>query len=216
MIDSHGKKFEPGILWTADDPAREAAIIRVLCEGDKGFMEIFNGLKLGKRGWGRQTLNLYLKELTLKGCIRRVRRGKREIYSLDVNNPYVRKVIGRVRIRGRVELNRLNEGEYVSDWLNSIEFAFLNVMQDYVYIGRGQKQLKSLGDGRTVTVEDVLRSHLSDMVEVARIYGQLLAERIARGELDLEELWRIRDGRLRQILEQRRRSTGIARRRSGS
>lgn len=193
------REIKPGIYWRAENPAREAAIIRILYGGDKGFNEIREESKIGRKKWGKRTLSLYLDSLMEKGCIKQVKHEKRMIYSLNKDNDYVMQILGHVRVCGLIDLTKLNEEEFVTDWLNSIKFTFLNVLQDYMVIGEGVKELQRKEDRYTISIERIMEAHLSDMIETTRKYGQSLVQRIERKELEPNKIWGIRNRLLDDI-----------------
>lgn len=181
-------------MWNASDPEKRKRIIKQLIDGDKGFNEICELV-----GMGRQTLNIYLKYLVREKYIKRVRQGKFVIYSLEINHPYVLSLLGRVRILGRIELQSLDAGEFIKQWISSIEFAFLNVLQCYIQIGIGSKKLKSVAGGSTRPIEKFLEEYLMDMSEVCQFYGEFLSDKIQRGEIEPEKMWSERNQLLARL-----------------
>ena len=178
-------------VWKASDPEKRSRIVKQLIDGDKGFNEI-----CGLVGMGRQTLNIYLKYLVQEKCIKRVRHGKYVIYSLERDHPYVLSLTGRVQSLGRINLSSLDAEEFLTQWISSIEFAFLNVVQDYIQLGMGVTELRSVAGGPTRPVDSFLEEHLSDMSEVCQFYGEILSDRIRCGELEPEKMGIARSQRL--------------------
>ena len=189
--------------WRANDPKKQKAILMKLVERDRSFTELYDILGRGTgKGWARQTLTLYLNKLVQMKCIKKVPRvkgGKRKIYSLERDHPYVMELLGRLRIIGTIYLAELDERELLEHWLNSIRFAFVNVVGYYIAVGKGAEEVRSLGDGATLPIEKLLEEYLSDMVEVCQYGGEVLAERIRRGEFDLERVWEERDRLLEKV-----------------
>ena len=114
---------------------------------------------------------------------------ERKIYAVERDNPFVGELLGRLRIRGKVELNGLSAGEFLAVWLSSLEFAFLNVISYYIAVGRGVEEVRSIAGGASLPMERLLAVSLSDMVEVCQFHGEVLSERIRRGELEPDRIW---------------------------
>ena len=202
--------------WSADNPDRQKSVLFLMSEGDKSFTDLYKNLHSlaharRAKGWARQTLNLYLKELVKKGCVKRVQRGKREIYSLVKDHPYVMELLGRVRIGGRINLSQLDECDFIEDWINIMKFGLLNIIQDYLTIGRGYYELKKRGDGSILPIEQFIEDHFSDMSEICQFYGAVFAERISRGELDPQKIWDFRNKLLEEIKTRERQRASIGR-----
>ncbi len=185
-------------MWSASDPEKRSRIIKQLIDGDKGFNEICDLV-----GMGRQTLNVYLKYLVREKYIKRTRQGKSVIYSIERDHPYVLSLLNRVRILRKIKLSGLDAEEFLMQWIRSIEFAFLNVIQDYIQMGAGVTELKSRAGGHTRPIEKFLEEHLSDMSEVYQFYGEFLSDRIRRGEIEPEKMWTARNQLLSRIKKDR-------------
>ncbi len=175
--------------WNPSNMERQKAILMKLWTGDHSFTELLKSLKRGKMSWSRQTLTVYLQGMMEEGRIKQVPRGKRKIYALEKDSPFVRELLGRIRIRGMVELNGLNAKEFLAEWLSSLEFAFLNVIPYYIAVGRGVERVRSIAGGASLPMERLLAVSLSDMVEVCQFHGEVLSERIRRGELEPDRIW---------------------------
>ena len=187
-------------IWHAVDHEKRRKILKQLVEGDKSFNELYEAV-----GLGRQTLNVYLQFLVHEKCIKRVRKGKYVIYSLEKNHPYVLPLLERVRVLGEIDLKCLDAEGFLAQWLNSIEFAFLNVVQYYITLGVGIKEVRSKAGGDYQPIEKPLREYLSDMNEVCQLYGEFLSERIRGGELKPERMWIVRDKLLEKLKKDRSR-----------
>lgn len=175
--------------WKTDNQDRIKEILVWLTKGDQSFTQLYNSMKAeGSMGWSRQTLNLYLQSLIQEGCVTKVPRGKREIYRIMRDSPIVSDFLGRVRIKGRINLNELDERELLEDWLSSVKFTLINVVRGYTIMGRGVKVLKSIGDGATLPTEKLLEEYLSDMLAVTHFYGRVLVEGVSSGRLDPDKV----------------------------
>ena len=184
--------------WNANTPEREQKILRLLEEEDMGFEELHNKLR-----WSRQTLNLYLKALRKKGYIRLEEKGRRAINSLIRNNPDVARMLGwdrippDIRIRGRIELDKLDEEKFIEQWLNSVEFAFLNIIQDFMLIGERSEEADD-----NKTIRRLLAAHTQDLVEAVTFLGEVMAKRVRLGTLKPEKIWGVRNKMLKQIRDE--------------
>ncbi len=175
--------------WKTENPEREKEILVWLTTGDQSFTELYNSLKAeSSMGWSTQTLTLYLKKLVQDGCVVKVPRGKREIYQIVRDNPIVSAFLGRVRIKGYIDLNQLSEGELLEEWLASVKFNLINVVKGYTIMGRGIKTLRSIGDGATLPTEKLLEEYMSDLLGVTQFYGRILVKGVSRGRLDPEKV----------------------------
>ena len=105
--------------WKTDNPKRIKEILVWLVTKDQSFTELFNSLKAeSSMGWSTQTLTVYLQSLIKKGCIVKVPKGRRKIYHLMPDNPIVSEFLGRVRIKGYINLLELKEKDLLEEWLN--------------------------------------------------------------------------------------------------
>lgn len=188
------------VKWKAGNINRQKELLIKLSKGDRSFTELYESLK---NSWARETLNVYLKDLVRKHYIRKVPRGKRNIYSLERDHPDVKELLERVDIRELYKIK--SERELIDDWIESMKFSLLNLIQCYMQIGEGVKTLTSRGNGAAaIPIENVLGNYLSDLVEICKYYGEFLAEEIKIGDLDPKMVWEARN----ELLE------GIKRRRS--
>lgn len=198
----------PGKEWNIRNSPKFAErrqfILRSLERGSKRFNQLWKEMK--KRRFGKVTLSLLLKSLMEDEAVKLVPKGRVQVYELNEESEYVQEMLGWktehgtvVRIERYTNLNRLNEGKFIANWLNSIKFAFLNIVQDYMVLGKGTKELRRRGNGATQPIERFLEAHLSDMVDIAQLYGEILAERIQREELDPKKVWNIRNKVLKEL-----------------
>jgi len=179
--------------WNAGNRDRQKELLIKLSKGDRSFTELYVSLK---NSWARETLNVYLKGLVREGYIRKVPRGKRKIYSLERAHPYVIELLERVDIRDLYEI--ISERELIDDWIESMKFSLLNLIQYYIQEGEGVRTLKSWGNGiDTIPIEHYLSGHLSDLVEICKYYGEFLADGIKYGDLNSKIVWEARN----EILE---------------
>ncbi len=175
--------------WNPSNMERQKAILLKLWTGDLSFTELLKSLRRGKMSWSRQTLTVYLQGMMEEGRIKQVPRGKRKIYAVEKDSPFVAELLGRIKVRGKVELNSLNAREFLAEWLSSLEFAFLNLVPYYIAVGEGVERVKSIAGGASLPMEPFLAEYLSDLVEVCQFHGEVLSERIRRGELEPERMW---------------------------
>ena len=191
-------------IWKPDNRERRKAIITILLEDDRSFTEIEKKLERNGEKWSPNTLTLYLGGLVKDGCIKKIPRGKREIYRVLKGNPEVDALLKRLIIlRGAIELPALSEKEYLDVWIESVKFALLNIFQMYMEMGKGDTEKKSMGTGAMVPIEDLLSEHLADLVGVCRFYGVALASGIEGGLLDTEKIWEARNAVLKEIKDKR-------------
>jgi len=187
-------------VWRADTPERRKTILTQLMGGEKRFTDLHRAIKQESRvGWAKQTLNLYLKALVEEGCIKRVKSGKSVTYSLNRDHPYVGQVLGNVLVRGSIKLSELEEKSLIEEWIGSIKFNLLNILQDYMLLGTGKEELRSLSSGATTPISHFIEGHLSDISEICRFYGRVLAKGIENGKLDPEKVWDERNRILKEI-----------------
>lgn len=176
-------------IWKTENPERVKEILIWLTTGDQSFTELYNSLRAeSSMGWSTQTLTLYLKKLVQEGCVTKVPRGKREIYRIVRDSPIVSEFLGRVRIKGQVNLNELSEGELLEEWLCSMKFTLVNVVRGYMIMGKGIKELKSIGDGASMSTSKLLEEYISDMLAVTQFYGRILVEGISSERLYPEKV----------------------------
>lgn len=190
--------------WNPNSPERQQQIIRLLEEVDMGFNELLSELNLKmkaleKKQWSRQTLTLYLKALEDKKWI--IHGKKRTPYSLNRRNPEVAEMLGwnrippDMRIRSRIELDKLDEEQFIANWLNSVKFSFLNIIQDFMLIGAKGEKLEI-----AETIEHrFLPAHTQDLIDVLASYGEKMIARIKLGTFDPNRVWEARNRLLEQI-----------------
>ena len=168
--------------WNAKNSSRQQSILRILEEKACNFTELHS-----KLGWGKQTLNLYLKELLHKSWVTREKRGRKVIYSLiDYNSEVQEMLRGRpVIIKGRVQLNSLDEGEYIREWIHTLTFALLNIIKDYLALGKNPQD--------DVKINRYIEAHISDLAEVTKYHGELMTKMIGTGTLDNNRMWKAVD-----------------------
>jgi len=183
-----------------NNPKLEVKIFRRLEDGSKTFGQLLETL-----GWGTQTLTNYLKNLGDKGCIERKKRGRIVFYTLIQSNADVRQMLGwdwlpsaDVRIHKRVELDKLNEEQFIASWLNSIKFTFLNIIQIYMLIGKKTKEPDKETKSIT-TMRNFLEGYVSDLADTITFNGEVMAKEIKLGILNPERIWEARNKLLKQI-----------------
>jgi hypothetical protein len=197
-------KYPDRSSWNASKPEREQQILRLLEESDKGFMELLELLKKGGRSWARQTLSLYLENLEKKGYIKRNTKGRRVTNALVRNNPYVARMLGWERvpsytlnIKKRIVLNELDEEGFITEWVNSLEFSFLNILQDFLLIGEAKEDM-----GKKERLQRFLKAHIQDIIDTLTFQGEALVERVKLGKLDPKKVWQARNKLLEKIKHQ--------------
>jgi hypothetical protein len=175
--------------WKNTDAKREIKLFRKLVQGGKSFTDLFKEL-----GWGSQTLTFYLKTLESTGCIASKKHGRNVTYALVKSNPYVMKMlklstpsIHDFRIFNRVALDKLDEETFINDWLNSIRFAFLNLLRDYALLGK-----KNAKEETSEFLRRLLQVDIEDLVDIIDAYGQVLTRRMRAGTIRLERIQEIR------------------------
>ncbi len=177
-------------VWKPENRERRKAIISILLESDRSFSELHRILAMNEKKWSPNTLSLYLGGLIEDGCIKKVFRGKREIYHVMKDSPEVVAILKRlILLRGAIELPALNEKEHLGLWIESMNFALLNVFQCYMEMGMGEREKKSEGTGAIVPIENLLNEYLGDLVDVCRFYGTALVRGMAGRLLDTKEIW---------------------------
>jgi len=187
-----------GEKWNAGNIDRQKELLIKLSKGDSSFTELYDSLK---SGWARETLNVYLKGLVTKKYIKKVPRGKRKIYSLERGHPYVKELLERVDIRELYKIK--SERELLDDWIESMKFSLLNLIQCYMQIGEDVKKPRSRGTEATVPIENFLAGYLSDLVEICKYYGEFLAVGIEMEDLDPKKVWDARNELLDKIKSKR-------------
>jgi DNA-binding MarR family transcriptional regulator len=182
-----------GMYWDAKTPEIQQRILRILERDGRGFNELLTEL-----GIARQTLSLYLKRLVHDGWIMRHKQGRRVLYSLVASHPEVQRMLGsvsteRLRIRGRVRLDGLDEEDYVKQWIHSLKFPLLNILNDYLALSRG------IGDPERI--RRLVEAHASDLTEVSIYYGELMVKRIRGGTLDPGKIVKVRDRLQKELMD---------------
>jgi len=186
--------------WWNNNPKLEVKIFRRLEDGSKTFGELLEMLR-----WGPQTLTNYLKNLTQKGCIEKKKRGRSVSYTLIRSHPYVRQMLSwdwlpgaDVRIHKRVEMDKLNEEQFIACWLHSIKFSFLNIIQAYMLLGKRTKEFSQETDSIR-KIRSFLEASVSDLADTVSFNGEVMVKEIKRGILDPERIWEARNKLLKQI-----------------
>lgn len=175
--------------WKNTTPKREVKLFRLLKQRSRSFSDLLNAL-----GWGSQTLTFYLRTLEKKGYIARKKLGRNVIYTLIESNPYVAKMLKLsavhshdVRVYSRVELDKLDEEALISAWLNSVRYVLMNVMRDYVLLGKKRKS----EDNELIT--RILQVDIEDLVDIVGVYGQVLTKRVQAGTIRPSRIQEIQD-----------------------
>jgi hypothetical protein len=189
--------------WWNNNPKLEVKIFRRLEDGSKTFGELLEMLR-----WGPQTLTNYLKNLTAKGCIGKKKRGRRVSYTLIRSHPYVRQMLGwdwppgaNVRINKRVELDKLNEEQFIACWLHSIKFSFLNIIQAYMLLGKRTKESNRETDSIR-KIRSFLEASVSDLADTVSFDGEVMVKEMKLGILDPERIWEARNKLLKQTKDE--------------
>ena len=135
-----------------------------------------------------------------------------EVYELNRESDYVQKMLkwktkyGHViRVGMRTNLHRLNEEKFVSLGFHTIKFAFLNILQDYMTIGKGTKELRRIHNGATQPIEHFLEAHTADMTNISQFYGEVLAKRIQQREPNPKKVRDVRNRLLNEIKTEQKR-----------
>ncbi len=191
--------------WKPDNQERRDAILIILLGGDRGFTEIRKALEMNGEKWDKRTLSKYLSGLLEDKCIKRIPRGKREIYRILKDSPEVVALLkSLILLRGAIELPALSEKEHLDVWIESVKFALLNIFQMYMEMGMGETEWKSRGTGAIVTIETLLNGYFADLVDGCRFYGVALARGIENGLLDKDKVWDARNDILEEIKKKRK------------
>jgi hypothetical protein len=189
--------------WWNNNPKLEAKIFRRLEDDSKTFGELLEMLR-----WGPQTLTNYLKNLTQKGCMEKKKRGRSVSYTLIRSHPYVRQMLGwdwlpgaDVRIHKRVELDKLNEEQFIACWLHSIKFNFLNIIQAYMLLGKRAKESRQETES-IKKIRSFLEASVSDLADTASLNGEVMVKEIKLGILNPKRIWEARNKLLKQIKDE--------------
>ena len=188
-------------VWNPVSNEKKKRIILKLFHGDMGFTELWESLRRGTKGMAKQTLNIYLKELRQTGCVKNVQRGRWPIYSLVREHTYVDDLLKRVGFEELVKIK--SERELLDDWIESMKFSLLNLIQIYMQMGKGIEILTSLGNGAFINLENLRDEYLSDLIEICQYWGDFLADGIKIGNLDPEIVWEVRNEILEEIKSKR-------------
>jgi len=195
MVKDYNKR------WWKNDQKRDRKIFRRLEDWSKTFGELQKMLR-----WGPQTLTNYLKNLTKDGCIEKKKRGRRVHYTLIRSHPYVRKTLGwdwlpgaDVRVLKRVELDKLNEEEFIASWLNTVKFSFLNIIQGYLLLGQKTKEASNQEAKSIEKVREFLEASVSDLADTISFNGEVMVKEIRRGKLNPDKIWETRNKLLKEI-----------------
>lgn len=178
--------------WKAEDSSRQQSILRILEEKACFFTELHF-----KLGWGKQTLTLYLRELSRKGWVTREKRGRKVTYSLNNSNLEVQEMLRGtpVIIKGRVQLSSLEEGEYIKEWVHTLTFALLNIIKDYLVLGKNPQV--------DVKINRYIEAHMSDLSNATKYHGELMTKMIKTGTFDSDRMWKAVDKLQREVMKAR-------------
>lgn len=197
MVNDYDRSF-----WK-NQPEREVKLMTRLEDGSKTFSHLLRELK-----WGPQTLNVYLKNLEKKGVVERRKRGKNVFYTLIRSSPYARQMMGwkwtsdpDVRIIKRIELEELDEEQFITDWLNTMKFSFLNIIKSYVLLGEKTRESNDTKKNN-LNIEHFIRAHISDLEDIVTLYGEKMAEEINVGSLKPKRIMEIHNKLQKQIKQQ--------------
>ena len=102
-----------------------------------------------------------------------------------------------IRIRGRIELDKLDEEKFIEQWFNSVEFAFLNIIQDFMLIGERREEADD-----NKFIRRFLAAHTQDLVEAVTFLGEVMAKRVRLGTLKPEKIYGVRNKMLEQIRDE--------------
>lgn len=193
------EKWKERRRWGACNPEKIRKLFKILAYGSKTF-----GQLLKETGWGRETLNSYLENLKEddKGnaIIEKEKPsspyGRYSLYTLIRSHPFVAQVLKwkrphhKIKLKGRLHLERLGEEQFVTDWLNTIKFCLLNILQDSIHLGKVKNP---------DVICNILENHMSDLKDTVLFYSKLMAERIRLKTLDPEKIWDEHDKLYNQI-----------------
>jgi hypothetical protein len=173
--------------------------LRQLRKGGRSFTLLLKALK-----WGSQTLSLYLDALEKKGCIASKKNGRNVTYVLIRSNPYVAKalklptpLLHDVRIMKRDKLYKLDEEIFVDNWLNSLKFAFLNLLRDYTLLGK-----KTTREETKDILSRILQVEIEDISDINKAYGQVLTRRVGAGTIKPIKIQEIRGRMQKEVRNQ--------------
>ena len=185
--------------WKAENYGRQQKILRILLEGDCYFTELKEKLERGRKtGWGRQTVNLYLKELTGKGWVTQKKQGRKMMYSLTPSNPGVMAMLGLGRVirKGQVQLSSLDEEEFIEEWIHTLKFTLLNIIKDYLAISENANNVENL--------TRYLEAHFSDLTEVTKYHGELMVNMMNKKTLNSAKMGTAVDNFQRELMERKK------------
>jgi hypothetical protein len=135
-----------------------------------------------------------LKTLERKGYIASKKNGRNVTYTLVKHNPYVAKMIKLpiplphdVRIFNHTRLDKMDEEEFIDDWLNSIKFAFLNLLREYTLLGK-----KNTNEQNSEILRRILQVEIEDLTDIVRTYGQVLTRMVQAGTVKPARIQEIR------------------------
>jgi hypothetical protein len=101
-----------------------------------------------------------------------------------------------IRVYGCVELDKLDEEALIRDSLNALRFVFLNILRDYLLLGRKRK-----GEDNEL-VRRILQVHMQDLVDITDVYGQVLRRRVQAGTIKLDRIKEIQANMWKDIEKQ--------------
>jgi hypothetical protein len=195
MVKNYNKR------WWKNDQKRDRKIFRRLEDGSKTFGELLKMLR-----WGPQTLTNYLKNLTQKGCVEKKKHGRCVLYTLIRSNLYVRQTLGwdwlpgaDVRVHKRVELDKLNEEQFIASWLNTVKFSFLNIIQGYLLLGQKTKESSPQEIKSIEKIRDFLEASVSDLADAVSFNGEIMVNEIRCGKLNPDRIWKTRNKLLEEV-----------------
>jgi hypothetical protein len=172
--------------WDADTYDRKRAIVRILYQKDDTFNNILSRLNewwkaLGNKGkWSKNTLSLYLDAMEEDGWITHKKR--KSPYSLNKHIPEVAKMLPRIQIRGRVNLDELDAKEFIQNWRNSFDFTFLNIVKDYTMLGKAEVSGNSQDK-----IQQITQEHIQDIIDIIAFYGDTMVKRMVNADAMMEE-----------------------------
>jgi len=184
MVKNYGDRSK----WKAPNEEKRLQILKVLSDKNRKFNDILERLNElprtpDKKKWNRTTLTVYLWLMTNEGWIKHSSRGAP--YSINKANSAAMSLLNsRILFKGRTNLKELNEKQFISDWRASLDFAFFNIVKNYVLLGRAK-----IRRAPQEKILQITQASINDMVYLVAEYGSVMVKQITNNEMKEKQIF---------------------------
>ena len=103
-------------------------------------------------------------------------------------------------IKGFIQLNSLNEKEFIEDEIHRLKFALLNVIKDYMSLAENPHEPEK--------INRYIEAHISDLTEVTMNYGELMVKMIKTEIFNADRIQKTLDMLQRELTKKQKRKKG--------